>query len=147
MLRSIPTDGIHLAQGDRAFNGCFAVMAELRPHLDADTFADRVRVQGVGGYKLAYLAVAGEVVSVAGFRIVENLAWGRFLYVDDLVTASAHRGHGYGGRMLEWLKTQAREAGCDAMHLDSGVQRVDAHRFYEAHHMRNTSFHFVRSLD
>lgn len=147
MLRSIPNDGIHMAMGDRAVNGCFAVMAELRPHLAADAFADRVRVQGVGGYMLAYLAVGGQVVCVAGFRIVENLAWGRFLYVDDLVTAAAQRGHGYGGRMLEWLNTQAAEAGCDAMHLDSGVQRVDAHRFYEAHHMRNTSRHFARSLD
>jgi len=142
-----PTDGIHLAKNEQAIDGCFAVMAQLRPHLAADTFADRVQNQGADGYLLAYLAVNGQVVSVAGYRVLENLAWGRFLYVDDLVTAADHRGHGCGGRMLAWLNTQAQEAGCDALHLDSGVQRLDAHRFYEAHQMRNTSLHFVISLD
>ncbi len=139
-----PSDnGIFIAQGDRQVNACFAVMAELRPHLQAAEFADRVRAQGVNGYQLAARVVAGEVVTVTGFRTVLNLAWGRFIYVDDLVTAAAHRGRGHGGRMLDWLKQQARETGCDALHLDSGLQRLDAHRFYEAHHLPNTSLHFA----
>ncbi len=136
-------NGIFIAQGEHQVNACFTVMAELRPHLDAAGFADRVRAQGVDGYQLACQVVNGKVVTVAGFRTVLNLAWGRFLYVDDLVTAATQRGHGHGGRMLDWLKTRARETGCDALHLDSGLQRLDAHRFYEAHHLSNTSLHFA----
>ncbi|MBI5137538.1 MAG: GNAT family N-acetyltransferase [Nitrospirae bacterium] len=140
-------DGIHHAQGDRAVHACLAVMAELRPHLDRQAFADRVRALGVGGYRLAYLAAGGGIVTVAGYRVSENLAWGRFLYVDDLVTAGAHRGEGHGGSMLDWLLERAREEGCDALHLDSGVQRIDAHRFYEGHGLRQTSFHFAIGLE
>ena len=38
---------------------------------------------------------------------------------------------GYGKLLLEWLKNRARAEGCAELHLDSGIQRKDAHRFYE----------------
>ncbi|MFQ5509497.1 MAG: GNAT family N-acetyltransferase [Leptospirillia bacterium] len=138
--------GVVEARDDAAIARCFAVMRQLRPHLTEAGCVARIKTQMKTGYRLAFLEQAGEVVAVAGFRILENLAWGRFLYVDDLVTDAARRGHGFGGRLLEWLLQQARESGCDALHLDSGVQRTDAHRFYEGHHLTNTSLHFAKSL-
>jgi GNAT superfamily N-acetyltransferase len=87
--------------------------------------------------------VTDRVVAVAGFRIGENLAWGRFLYVDDLATLPAHRSKGYGAKLLSWLMELAAKEGCQQMHLDSGIQRKDAHRFYEREGMTMASFHFV----
>ncbi len=82
----------------------------------------------------------------AGFRIVEFLAWGRFLYVDDLVTAENSRSEGQGKRMLDWLASLAREEGCGQLQLDSGVQRHDAHRFYFREGMKISSYHFSKVL-
>ena len=67
-------------------------------------------------------SLAIQTVAVAGFRVGENLAWGRFLYVDDLVTLSAHRSKGYGSKLLTWLKAFAVREGCMQLHLDSGIQ-------------------------
>jgi GNAT superfamily N-acetyltransferase len=86
-------------------------------------------------------------VAVAGFRLLENLAWSRFLYVDDLVTLASHRSRGHGQQVLEWLIAQAREQRCDELHLDSGVQRFGAHRFYLANRLNITSHHFALRLD
>jgi GNAT superfamily N-acetyltransferase len=103
----------------------------------------RVReLEKAHGYRLAVLKEDGQVRAVAGYRVAESLAWGRYLYVDDLVTDAACRGRGHGGRLLEWLVERAREAGCDALHLDSGVERMDAHRFYEGHGLEQASLHF-----
>lgn len=137
---------IRSAEADADIARCFPVLRQLRPHLEVDDFVPRVRRQMEQGYRLAYLEEKGRVAAVAGYRIGENLAWGRFLYVDDLVTDAAHRSEGLGGRLLEWLTDVARSAGCDQLHLDSGVQRVDAHRFYEAHHMEFASHHFRLNL-
>ena len=52
------------------------------------------------GYRLAFVQDTDGVVAVAGFRVGENLAWGRFLYVDDLVTLPSHRSKGYGAKLL-----------------------------------------------
>jgi GNAT superfamily N-acetyltransferase len=138
---------IRLALTDDEILDCYPVMAELRPHLVAADFVPRVRRQMErAGYRLAFLRAFGAVQAVGGFRISECLAWGRFLYVDDLVTAAAGRSKGHGGALLEWLVEHAREHDCDQFHLDSGVQRFGAHRFYLLHRMDITSHHFALKL-
>lgn len=121
-------------------------MRELRPHIAESQFLSRIRSQINAGYRLAFAQKADSVVAVAGFRVGENLAWGRFLYVDDLVTLPAHRSKGYGANLLSWLKDLAAEEGCLQMHLDSGIQRKEAHRFYEREGMTMASLHFVENM-
>jgi GNAT superfamily N-acetyltransferase len=137
---------VSLAKSDLEIQSCFDVMVELRPHLKREEFVARIKRQQEGaGYELAYLS-AGSVKAVAGFRISECLAWGKFLYVDDLVAGSSDRSQGYGGILFGWLVTYAREAGCDEFHLDSGVQRFDAHRFYLKRRMAIEAHHFGLKL-
>jgi GNAT superfamily N-acetyltransferase len=102
----------------------------------------RIRLQQQGGYRLCFLSDGGIVRSVAGFRLFENLASGRVLYVDDLVTDSNARSEGFGQKTLEWLFEEARAAGCDTLELDSGVQRFGAHRFYLRNRLEISSHHF-----
>ena len=137
---------IRIAATDTEIAACYPVMRELRPHVPEDQFLSRVRSQEKAGYRLAFAQGPDGVVAVAGFRVGENLAWGRFLYVDDLVTLPAHRSKGYGAGLLSWLKEYAAKQGCLQMHLDSGMQRKDAHRFYEREGMTITGFHFVENI-
>ena len=138
---------IALAVEDDEIRSCYAVMAELRPHVSADDFLPRVRRQmEIAGYKLAYLS-DGEVKAVAGFRVSECLAWGSFMYVDDLVSKDGERSKGYGGQLFDWLVEYARGEGCDQFHLDSGVQRFAAHRFYLAKRMSIEAHHFGLKLE
>jgi GNAT superfamily N-acetyltransferase len=133
---------IRFARSTDELRSCFDVMKQLRPRLELETFPERILRQQESGYRLV-MALDGErVVAVAGFRIGENLAWGRFLYVDDLVTDAASRSAGHGARLLAWLEQHAVDQGCDELHLDSGVQRFGAHRFYLRHGMDITSHHF-----
>lgn len=117
-------------------------MQQLRTHLAEHEFVPTVRRQQVGGYRLVYLEERGQVHSVAGFRLIENLVGGWILYVDDLVTDSACRSQGHGKTLLAWLVQRAREHGCRNLELDSGVQRFDAHRFYLTNGMIISSHHF-----
>ena len=125
---------------------CFEVMAALRPHLVPAEFTTRVHELQQQGYHLVYLEDEAEVRAVAGYWLRENLAWGRHLYVDDLVAAEARRSRGYGGALFDWLVQQARAADCAALHLDSGVQRFGAHRFYLRRRMDITGHHFALTL-
>jgi len=85
-------------------------------------------------------------VAVTGFRTGENFAWGRFLYVDDLVTLPTHRSKGYGAELLARLKEYAAKQGCLQLHLDSGIQRKEAHRFYEREGMAMAGLHFAVNI-
>lgn len=125
---------------------CYPVMHQLRPHLDKTIFAEQVMQQISEGYRLVYLEDAGMVKAVAGFRILTFLAWGKVLYIDDLITDAEARGKGHGGKLLTWVTQQAKLAGCDQVHLDSGPQRHDAHRLYLNHGMKIIGYHFALDL-
>lgn len=49
-------------------------------------------------------------MAVAGFRVLEFLAWGRALYVDDLSTLPDHRGAGHGRALMDRLAVLASDA-------------------------------------
>jgi GNAT superfamily N-acetyltransferase len=135
---------ISIATSMQAISDCFPVMSELRPHLSLAEFISQVRRQQEQCYyHLVYLQADESIEAVAGFRLSESLAWGKFLYVDDLVTRSDRRSNGYGSILFNWLLEYAQTNGCQQLTLDSGVQRFAAHRFYLQHRMEITSHHFT----
>ena len=98
---------IHLATDPAHIKRCAPVLRELRTFLTEDQIIDRVQQQMTDGYRLAYIEAADIVASVAGYRILRNLTYGKFLYVDDLVTRADHKRAGYAGQLLEWLYEHA----------------------------------------
>jgi GNAT superfamily N-acetyltransferase len=126
----------------------YPVMRELRPHIKSeDEFLERVRRQQQNsGWRLIYVEDKGLPVAAAGFRISEWLAWGKALYVDDLICLESHRGQGFAEALMVWMEEFARKEGCGEFHLDSGTHRLAAHRFYHRLKLGITSFHFQKKL-
>ena len=125
---------------------CFSVLTQLRPHIKVEEFQDRILSQFKHGYQLAAVLDDNSIMAVAGYNFNENLAWGKYLYIEDLITHLKHRSHGFGKMLLSWLHDEARNTHCDQLHLDSGIQRKEAHRFYEREGMMFASHHYVSTL-
>lgn len=131
-----------------AFEAMKALRAELT---DEAAFVRQVdEVQRREGYRLAAAFEEGEerAAAVAGFRVGNNLAWGHYLYVDDLSTRPTSRRRGHGRRLLAWLEEEAERLSCDQLHLDSGVglDRSDAHRLYLNAGLVIAAHHFARRV-
>ena len=137
---------VELAESDAEILACFSVMQHLRNLENAADFLRQVRSQQSSGYRLAFVTDGGKPLAVAGFRSGENLAWGRYLYVDDLVTLPEARSNGCGALLLSWLSQRAQSDGAGELHLDSGTGRTDAHRFYEREGLKISSYHFKRTV-
>jgi GNAT superfamily N-acetyltransferase len=129
----------------------FAAMRALRPRvLEEEQFVVTVdEAQRAEGYRLVGVFEDGSSVAVAGFRVAHSLAWGHYLYVDDLSTLPEARRRGHGRRLLDWLHEEARRLGCEQLHLDSGVgqDRADAHRLYLNAGLEIRSHHFARQVE
>jgi GNAT superfamily N-acetyltransferase len=139
---------IAIATSEAEITACFPVMQELRPHLNnVASFVAQVQRQQHQGYQLAYLEDQDQLRAVAGFRLGECLAWGKFLYLDDLVTRAGDRSQGYGNALFDWLVQYAKTHDCGYLQLDSGVQRFAAHRFYLRKRMEISSHHFSLKLE
>jgi len=124
-----------------------SVMLQLRGGVQAGDYLATVRRMMEGGYRQSAVFEDGEPRAVAGFRIFEMLyAGGPLMYVDDLSTDERVRSRGHGRALLAWLKEEARLKGCVQFHLDSGVQRAQAHRFYFREGLTVNCFHFWTAL-
>lgn len=137
---------IKLAQNDNEIADCFQVMKQLRTELVEPSFVPLVRELMSEGYQLAYLRDETQVVCVAGFKISRNLFFGKHLYVEDLSTLESKRSKNYGKQIMAWFRNFAMAEECGAFHLDSGVQRHRAHKFYLNQNMNIVCYHFAEKL-
>lgn len=137
---------IELAQTDAEKLACFPILKELRTHLEEAEFLPQLKRLETQDYQLAYVEDKGRVVAVAGFWLSEAFAYGKYMHVYDLVTSETARSAGYSKALIDYLKDLAREAGCLQLHLDSGVQRFRAHKFYLREGFVIASHHFQQAL-
>ncbi|MEO2267317.1 GNAT family N-acetyltransferase [Pseudoalteromonas pernae] len=123
-------------------DGVLAVLQQLRSQYTFDSLHQQIEKQQAAGYQIVYAHKEGEVVGVAGFVMGEKLAWGNHIYIDDLVTSEHCRNTGVGTFLLQWFKRFAKQNAVQQIHLDSGVQRFAAHRFYLREGFNIASHHF-----
>jgi GNAT superfamily N-acetyltransferase len=140
---------IHATETPLAYTALLA-LREGRPMMaSVEDFTqwvnERARPEGLR-LIASFLPGREDAVAVGGFRFLHTTAWGKILYVDDLVTLPEYRSGGHGHLLLEWLIAEAKRLGCEQLHLDSGHHRHGAHRFYLNHGMHISAHHFSRVL-
>lgn len=139
---------VKVANADAEILGCFPALKVLRPHLkDAHELLLRARRQmRECGWRLIYVEEQDATVGCASFRTAEFLAWGKIIYVDDLVVLEGHRGKGFADALIHWIEATGEASGCSEFHLDSGTNRLAAHRFYHRIGFSIPAFHFAQKL-
>lgn len=139
--------GFHRLTSNEDFTDSFPLMHELRTHLTPETYVGLLEEMAAEGYELWALSNDGDLKALAGIACRTNLYYGRYVWVFDLVTRASERSAGYGATLLTHVEELARRRGCDVVALSSGLERVDAHRFYEAKMgYEKTGFVFKKQL-
>ncbi|MBT0959344.1 GNAT family N-acetyltransferase [Alphaproteobacteria bacterium KMM 3653] len=118
----------------------------LRDGLEASLFEARLTRAIAGGYHALVARGDGGVLGCLGYRLCDDICWGRTFYVDDLVVLPQARGSGVGGALWDAAKAEGAAQGCDHLRLCSGLSRAEAHRFYEANGLARTSLQFFFAL-
>lgn len=137
---------IRLISAESDMQQAAGVMQQLRPQFSVSELTRKMLDQASLGYQVMAAFKEDTCVGVAGFVIGEKLGWGKHVYIDDLVVAESGRSLGVGEALLNACMEIGRAQHCTSLHLDSGVQRFAAHRFYLRHRMDITSHHFAISL-
>lgn len=137
---------IRIATTAAEIAACFGVLRELRQQLDEAGFVAWVHDQASQGYVLAYVNGPSGPVSVAGYRIADRLAWGRYLAVEDMATLSPFRSQRMGAALADWLLQTAREAGCTSVQVDAPVGAEGLRRFCERQGFAISAHHYSRQV-
>jgi GNAT superfamily N-acetyltransferase len=88
-----------------------------------------------------------KLVAVAGYWLHTKIWSGKYLEMDNVVVAAAHRSFGIGKMMEEYLAQKAKENHCKMMVLDAFVENFKAHKFYMNQGYVARGNHFVKNLD
>ena len=124
------SDEVHTRRLEpREWAAVFPIIAQLRPHLDAAQFLDRVRRQSHAGYELVGAYRDGRLIGVLGMRPVHTLVRGPHLHVDDIVIEESERRAGGGRALMAYAEADARARGMKGVFLDA---RPAAIGFYQA---------------
>jgi GNAT superfamily N-acetyltransferase len=127
-------------------SNCWEVLHELRPHLLEDRFLLTIKEMITEGYQLAFIEEDGKAVAAIGYRYLQYLYNGKHIYIDDLSTLPAVRGKGYAAMLLDYVAAIAKEKGYEAVTLDSGYLRTDAHRLYLNKKFTMVAHHFSKPI-
>jgi ribosomal protein S18 acetylase RimI-like enzyme len=131
----------------QALAASFALMGVLRPHLnDQDRYVAQLVRQAEQGYRLLAAQEGERLVGLAGYRELENLLYGRYIYVDDLVVSPQLQRSGVGAQLLSAVREQAVQRDCDHLVLDTGLHMPLAQRFYFRQGLLARGMHFTQSL-
>ena len=112
--------------------------------------AMRARMEHIAalpGYATFVAEAEGRVIGMAGAMVGSAYNHdGPFARLLSLVVDEAHRGHGAGAALVHAVEDWARARGAVSIHLTTGRQRADAHRFYAGLGYQDTGKRFFRTL-
>jgi GNAT superfamily N-acetyltransferase len=126
----------------------FASPGSVPPGWDPDQARERLAaaIEGPGSVVLV-AEHRGDVLGlISAYIDLESVRFGRRCWVEDLAVSPVHRSEGVGKALLDAAKEWAREEGASHLELDSGDERLDAHRFYEREEPSWTSRCFAWKL-
>lgn len=117
---------------EEGWRRAFPLMNVLRTHLTESEYIRLVKkAVELDQYHLFAYVLEEEIIALVGFKPMVTLYYGEFVWVSDLVTAHHHRSHGYGQILLTFVHEWTMRQGYNKVALSSGIQRTEAHRFYE----------------
>ncbi|WP_391201635.1 GNAT family N-acetyltransferase [Psychrobacillus sp. L4] len=119
---------IKMLQTKEDWQAVYPLIQQLRPHLTEDRYFELLKQMPT--YQ-GWVIVDGTFKAFIGFEERHNFYNEKHLFVYDFVTNENDRSKGYGEKLMEALITHAKENQFGYISLESGVQRYDAHRFYE----------------
>ncbi|MBM7644956.1 GNAT superfamily N-acetyltransferase [Scopulibacillus daqui] len=128
---ALSTENIVELTEENQFLEAFPVVNQLRTDLTEESYMEFLTQMRQNGYKL--FAIYGEegIAAVAGVSLQVNFYNKKHAFVYDLVTDEKYRSQGYGYKLLSYIESWAKLNGAEFVAIESGIQRKDAHRFYE----------------
>lgn len=121
---------------------CYEMMHQIREDLTERDFLSAISEQLKNGYKIVYVIQDEEIICIAGFTIGDKLSWGKYLFIEDFVTNKSIKSIEAAKALLDFIKIYAKQQKCNSIHLDSSIQKEEAHKFYLSQEMKIDSYHF-----
>lgn len=121
----------------------FALLSTFYPSLTKDVLLSRLEAITVLNWRCVGVFEGADLVGLSGYWLNTRIYCGKYLYIDHFIIEGGHRCRGVGAQLLDYLKTLARDQGCEQVCLDTFVTNSLAQSFWSRHGFGIVGFHYV----
>ncbi|MEO6038623.1 MAG: GNAT family N-acetyltransferase [Saprospiraceae bacterium] len=98
------------------------------------------------GYRIVAVYAGDECLGLSGIWVAAKIYSGKYLEMDNVVVAAAHRSAGVGRLLTDFVLELAQKEGCVTVMLDAYLENEKAHAFYERAGFIRRGYHFIKRL-
>lgn len=120
------------------------LLKELNHFTDEAILKKRLLEMTSQQYKCVGLYVNEELVGICGLWFLTRHYCGKTIEPDHVIIAKEFRSKGLGKILFNWLDDYARENGYEAMELNTYIENIKSHQFYENQGFKKLGFHFLK---
>lgn len=128
---------------------CRLIRRELGYDVSCEALKARVsQMQHDGNYRILIATDNAQIIGFAGLQIC--LAFevsGKIMRVIALAVDRAYQRTGVGSALMQEAEAYATEHGVTAIFVNSGLRRIEAHRFYEKQSFYKKGYSFCKWIE
>ena len=116
-----------------------------------DSVADAVLLQrlqemSTQNYECVGVYDHQQLIGVAGMWFCTRHYSGRSVEVDHVCIEEAYRNQGLGSQLMIWIENYVSKKGYETIELNTYVENILSHKFYEKEGFKKLGFHFLKSI-
>lgn len=98
------------------------------------------------GYRILAIYEGEACLGLSGIWVAAKIYSGKYLEMDNVVVAEAHRSRGIGKTLTDAVIELAKQEGCRTVMLDAYLENEKAHAFYEREGFIRRGYHFIKTI-
>lgn len=97
-------------------------------------------------YECVGVFLDDELVGISGLWFLTRHYCGKTVEPDHVVIGEKHRNKGLGKKLFEWIYNYAQSIGCESSELNTYIENVKSHQFYENEGYKKLGYHYLKKF-
>ena len=97
-------------------------------------------------YECVGVFVGDDLIGVCGMWFCTRHYSGRSIEIDHVFIEEDFRNQGIGSELLSWIENYAKSKDYETIELNTYVENIKSHEFYDKKNYKKLGFHFLKSL-
>jgi len=124
----------------------FPLLKELNNTTSDTILKQRLLEMTTQNYKCAGMYLNNELIGISGMWFLTRHYCGRTIEPDHVVINSKYRNKGLGKKLFEWIYNYAQSIGYEATELNTYIENVKSHKFYENEGYKKLGYHYLKKF-
>lgn len=122
------------------------LLLRLYPSIGKDVITSRLQEVSKSDWECLVLRESDGIIGLSGFRIMDRICYGKFLYIDHFIIDENRQSSGAAKFLLDRIVDISESMKCESVILDTFVTNSRAQHFWMKGGFKIVGFHFQKTL-